>query len=117
MTTRTTLLALFLGLITPSVFALPDWIWIDSPKTSQEVVFHHAFDVEPARLESAHLRLVADFATVKLTINGRQKGIAEAFGRVLKLRSRKGAARCRCARGERRVEVSLRVCASASANL
>ena len=85
MATRTTLLALFLGLISPSVFALPDWIWIDSPETTQEVVFHHAFDVEPARLESAHLRLVADFATVKLTINGRQKGIAEAFGPVLKL--------------------------------
>ena len=85
MATRATVLALFLGLITPSVFALPDWIWIDNPTTTQEMVFHHGFDVEPARLQSAHKSLVADFATAKLTINGRQKGIAEAFGPVLEL--------------------------------
>ncbi|MDP7050921.1 MAG: c-type cytochrome [Verrucomicrobiota bacterium] len=85
MATRATVLALFLGLITPSIFALPDWIWIDSPTTTQEVVFHHGFDVQPAGLQSAHLRLAADFATVKLTVNGRQTAIAEAFGPVLKL--------------------------------
>jgi len=85
MATRTTVLGIFLGLISPPVFALPDWIWIESPTTTQEVVFHHGFDVEPARLQSAHLRILADFTTVKLTINRRQTGIAEAFGPVLKL--------------------------------
>ena len=67
------------GLHQTPVFGLPDWIWIDSHATAEGVVFYHDFDVDPARLQSAHLRLVTDFTNVKLTINGQQAGIAEAF--------------------------------------
>jgi len=84
-TTRVVVLALFLGFIKTPVFGLPDWIWIDSPATAEGVVFYHDFDADPASLQSAHLRLVTDFASVKLTINGQQAGIAEAFEPVLKL--------------------------------
>ena len=83
MATRVVVLALFLGFINPPVFGLPDWIWIDSPATAEGVVFYHDFDADPARLQSAHLRLVTDFTSVKLTINGQQAGIAEAFEPVL----------------------------------
>ncbi|SVD92112.1 uncharacterized protein METZ01_LOCUS444966, partial [marine metagenome] len=55
MAMRAAVLALFLGLINPPVFALPDWIWIDSPATAEGVVFYHDFDADPARLQSAHL--------------------------------------------------------------
>ncbi len=85
MPARVVVLALFLGFIKPPVFGLPDWIWIDSPATAEGVVFYHDFDADPARLQSAHLRLVTDFTSVKLTINGQQAGIAEAFEPVLKL--------------------------------
>ena len=84
-TTRAVVLALFLGFVISPVFGLPDWIWIDSPATAEGVVFYHDFDADPARLQSAHLRLVTDFTNVKITINGQQAGIAEAFEPVLRL--------------------------------
>ena len=85
MTTRVAVLALFLGLVNTPIFALPDWIWVDTSTPTKDVVFYHSFDADPARLQSAHLRLVTDFTTVKLTINGHQGGIAEAFEPALKL--------------------------------
>ncbi len=85
MAARATVLILVIGLISDPVYAVPNWIWIDSSAPADGVVFYHSFDANPAELQSAQLRLVSDFTTVTLTVNRRQAGIAEAFESVLKL--------------------------------
>lgn len=47
-------------------------------------MLHHTFNL-PAKLKSARLRLVADFALVQLTINGQAAGVAEPYGPVVEL--------------------------------
>ena len=69
------------------IIAAPDWIWVEKPSEPSRVALHHTFNLS-AKLKSARLRLVADFALVRLTINGQAAGIAEPYGPVVELDAR-----------------------------
>ena len=74
---------LFLASTLP-LFALPHWIWRAEREAGSQLVLHHTFNTAPG-FKSAYLRVVADFATARLSINGKPAGTAEPYGGVLEL--------------------------------
>ena len=67
--------------------AKPHWIWTAGTKPGDRVNFKHTFKI-PHGTTTASLRLVADFATASLSINGRHAATAEPFGPVVKIDAR-----------------------------
>jgi len=84
MSLRTIAMGLLLVVSTQSVLADPHWVWLGGRKATDSLTLKQSFNV-PAGLKSARLRLVADYATVRLTINGKAAGVAEPYGPVVKL--------------------------------
>ena len=84
MNMRTFATGLLLAVFTQSLSAQPHWVWLSERKATDSLTLKHAFDV-PAGLKSARLRLVADYASARLTINGKAAGAAEPYGPVLEL--------------------------------
>ena len=74
---------LFLSCASP-LFSLPHWVWKTERQAGSQLVLQHTFNAAPG-FRSAHLRVVADFATARLSINGKPAGTAEPYGRVLEL--------------------------------
>ncbi len=70
-----------------STFALPHWIWHSDREPTGRADLHHTFNA-PAKLKSAQLRIIADFANVQLYINSKPATIAEMFGPVIKLNAK-----------------------------
>ena len=87
MSARVLVLGLLLIALTQSGLALPDWIWVEKPRETRGIALHHSF-ILPPTVKSARLRLVTDFALVRLTINGQAAGIAEPYGPVVELDAR-----------------------------
>ena len=69
---------------TPPLFALPHWVWKAGRQPGSQLVLQHTFKADPG-FKSAYLRVVADFATARLSINGKPVGTAEPYGGVLEL--------------------------------
>ena len=63
---------LFLASTLP-LFALPHWIWRAERQAGSQLVLQHTFNTAPG-FKSAHLRVVADFTTARLSINGKPAG-------------------------------------------
>ena len=84
MNMRTLAMGLLLVVSTQSVSAQPHWVWLGGRKATDSLSLKYAFDV-PAGLKSARLRLVADYATARLSINGKTAGVAEPYGPVVTL--------------------------------
>ncbi|MCH2367827.1 MAG: hypothetical protein MK554_11535 [Planctomycetes bacterium] len=84
MNMRTFATGLLLAVFTQSLSAQPHWVWLSERKATDSLTLKHAFDV-PAGLKSARLRLVADYASARHTINGKAAGAAEPYGPVLEL--------------------------------
>mgnify|MGYP001208176055 CR=1 FL=1 len=82
MSARTLYLGLLFVAFTQSTFALPHWIW--QAESAEKVNLRHSFQA-PAKIKSARLRMIADFANVQLGINGKPVAIAEMFGPVVEL--------------------------------
>ena len=82
MSARTLGLGLLFTALAPSAFALPHWIWQSGP--AKNAALRHSFQA-PAKIKSARLRMIADFANVQLGINGKPVAIAEMFGPVVEL--------------------------------
>lgn len=81
---RVLLLLLFLPACTTAAFALPHWLWKGDRQPGSRLVLQRTFNVAPG-WKSAHLRVVADFAIARLSINGKPAGTAEPYGPVLEL--------------------------------
>jgi len=79
------ILGLILAILAPSVFALPYWIW--QGDKVQNATIHHSFNAL-AKIKSARLRMVADFANVQLVINAKPVATAEMFGPIIELDAR-----------------------------
>ncbi len=75
-------LGLLFAALVQSAFALPHWIWQAGPAAN--VSLRHSLEA-PAKIKSARLRMIADFANVQLGINGKPVAIAEMFGPVVEL--------------------------------
>jgi putative heme-binding domain-containing protein len=84
MSMRVLATALLLAILTRSAFAAPHWVWLSGRKATDSLTLKYAFDA-PVGLKSARLRLVADYATARLSINGKAAGVAEPYGPVVKL--------------------------------
>ena len=87
MFSRILTLALIFFAVGQSTFALPHWIWHSDREPADRVDLHHTFNA-PAKLKSAQLRIIADFANVQLCINSKPAAIAEMFGPVIKLNAK-----------------------------
>ena len=77
-------IALLMAALAPSANALPHWIWRANSTPMEPVALHHAFKTS-AKLKSARLRLVTEFAMMRLSINGKTVATAEPFGPVVEL--------------------------------
>ena len=75
-------LGLLFAILSPSLFALPHWIW-KADKT-KNISLKQSFQA-PEKIKSAHMRMIADFANVQLGINGKPVAVAEMFGPVVEL--------------------------------
>lgn len=61
--------------------------WIQPVDGTRGIDLSHSFQV-PERIKSARIRLLADFADVQLSINGKSAAITEMFGPVIEIDAR-----------------------------